>query len=197
MTGREAERRERRCLARRVAVVQRWLTAIYRLDLRLDAERLVISARQARAMLPDQRPRSGVLALEEAGELWLAVYLDPRDRRDADTLVEETSHLVCLAWHAAQGRPVSPLHLELQGEVDRYVVNRLRGRDALRHFRDFRWEDGLGPELRARYETAHRAAHRYCRALSRRYPRRTDTGRLLRELRDFYRVPGIQKLRAA
>jgi hypothetical protein len=191
-----ADRRERRAVARRVAVVQRWLTAIYHLDVELDAEQLVMPARQARALLPGGGPRSGVLALEEAGDLWLAVYLDPRDQSDPDAVVEETSHLVCLAWNAAQGRRVSPLQLELQGEVDRYVVNRLRGRDGLRHFHGFRWADGLDAAERDRYQTAHRVAHRYCRTLSRRFPSTRDTAPLLRELRDFYRAPGIRRLQA-
>ncbi|MGH0028937.1 MAG: hypothetical protein ACQGVC_04040 [Myxococcota bacterium] len=196
MSPAERSRRARRGVARRVAVVQRWLTAIYRLELDLDAARLVMCPQKARALVPGRSPRSGVLALEEDGDLWLGVYLDPRDQKDADSVVEETSHLVCLAWHAAQRRPVSRLLLELQGEVDRYVVNRLRGRDGLRHFRRFRWEEGLDAASRSRYEAAHQAAHRYCRGLSRRYPERRHTGGLLRELRHFYRASGIQKLRA-
>ncbi len=113
-------------LARRVALVQRWLTSIYRLELRHQAHRFVIPAEQARALLPQRSPRSGVLALEENDTLWLGVYLDPRDRRDPRALVEETSHWVCLAWHAAHGRRVSLLLLELPGEVDQYAVGRLR-----------------------------------------------------------------------
>ncbi len=156
----------------------------------------MIPAEQARALLPQKSPRSGVLALEEHGTLWLGVYLDPRDRRDSRTLVEETSHWVCLAWHAENGRRVSLLLLELQGEVDQYAVSRLRGRDGLRHFREFRWDGWMGAADRERYETAHRAAHRYCRSLSRRYPRRSDTPALLQELRAFYRAPAEAKLRA-
>ena len=184
-------------LARRVALVQRWLTSIYRLDLTHQAHEFVIPAEQARALLPQRSPRSGVLALEEDDTLWLGVYLDPRDRRDRRALVEETSHWVCLAWHAGHGRRVSLLLLELQGEVDQYAVSRLRGRDGLRHFRDFRWDDWMDAAERERYEAAHRAAHRYCRSLSRRYPRRSDTPALLHELRAFYRAPAEVKLRAS
>ncbi len=50
---------------------------------------------------------------------------------------------------------------------------------------------------RERYEAAHRAAHLYCRSLSRRYPRRSDTPALLHELRAFYRAPAEEKLRAS
>ena len=186
-----------RGLARRVAAVQRWLTAIYRIDLALEAHQFLIPPERARAMLPPRSPRSGVLALEEQGTLWLGVYLDPRDSRDSWAVVEETSHWVCLAWHAERGRPVSRLLLELQGEVDQYAVQRLRGGDALRHFRDFRWDGWMDRESRERYEAAHRTAHRYCRALSRRYPSRRDTPALLRELRAFYRAPAEEKLQGA
>jgi len=186
-----------RGLAGRLAVVQRWLTAIYRIDLEHQAHRFVMPPERARELLPERSPRSGVLVLEEDETLWLGVYVDARDRRDARALVEETSHWVCLAWHAAHGRRVSRLQLELQGEVDQYAVSRLRGRDPLRHFRDFRWDGWLEPSDRERYEVAHRVAHRYCRDLSRRYPGRADTPALLHELRSFYRAPGESRLRLA
>jgi len=80
--------------------------------------------------------------------------------------------------------------------VDQYLVGRLWGRDGLGHFRSFRWARWMDGATRERYATAHRVAHRYCRSLSRRYPRRSDTPGLLSELRVFYRAPGEEKLRA-
>lgn len=182
-------------LGRRIAQVQHWLTAIYRLELPLRAERFLMTSEAARRLLPPGSPRSGLAVVEEGGELWLGLYLDPRDHQDVDTLVEETSHWVCLAWHAAHGRRVSRLLLELQAEVDRYAVARLTGRDAFRHFQDFCWADGMDRATRDRYETAHRTAHRYCRSLARRYPQRADVPGLLAELRDFYRATAQAKLR--
>jgi hypothetical protein len=182
-------------LRRSIALVQRWLMAIYRLDLPLRAERFLLTGVAAQRLLPAGSPRSGLAAIEEGEDLWLGLYLDPRDRPDADTVVEETSHWVCLVWHAAQGRPVSRLQLELQGEVDRYAVARLRGRDGLRHFRDFRWVRGLEEATRDRYETAHRTAYRYCRFLAERYPRQADVPGLLAELRSFYRASAQERLR--
>jgi hypothetical protein len=185
-----------RRLARRVDTLKRWLTRAYRLEVRFEAEHYLIAPEAARALLPQRSPRSGVLALEEAGTLWLGLYLDPCDRGRLGALVEETSHLVCLAWHAELERSVSRLALELQAEVDQYLVGRLWGRDGLAHFRSFRWARWMDAPTRERYETAHRVAHRYCRSLSRRFPQRADTPGLLRELRDFYRAPAEQKLRA-
>ena len=184
-------------LARRVAATQRRLTALYRLDLAVDVSQLLISAADARRLVGDGAPRSGVLVLEEGSDLWLGLYIDPADQGDVGTLVEETSHCVCLAWHAEQGRSVSRLVLELQAEVDRYLLARLGGGDALSHFRRFRWAEWLDPAALQRYERAHAVAHRYCRGLSARFPGRGDLGGLLAELRHFYRAPAESKLRAA
>lgn len=173
------------------------LRGIYQIDLELEVERFVVDPALARRVLPDPSPRSGVVVVEEGEQAWLGLYLDPRDRADPDTILEETSHLLCLAWHAAEGRPVSPLILELQGEIDRYAVARLEGRDAFRHFRDFVWDDWMDGATRRRYETAHRRGLRYCRRLARRYPRRADTPGLLAELRRFYRATCERKLRLA
>jgi len=188
--------RESRLLGRRIAWVQRWLTAIYRLELPLRAERFLMHPAAARRILPPGSPRSGLAVVEAEDGLWLGLYLDPRDQRDPDTLVEETSHWVCVAWHAAHGRQVSQLVLELQSEIDRYVISRLSGGDGFRHFRNFRWLPGMDRAARSRYETAHRTALRYCRWLARRFPTRSDVPRLLCELREFYRSGSEAKLRA-
>jgi len=184
-------------LVRAVAAAGRWLTGIYRLDLGIRAEHFMLSPEDARSLLPGDAPRSGVVVLDEGQELLLGLYLDPCDRGDPDSVVEETSHLLCLAWHAAHGRRVSRLTLELQGDVDRYAVARLQGRDGFGHFERFVWADWMDAETRGLYEAAHRAALRYCRRLTRRFPERRDTPALLSELRGFYRASPEQKLHAA
>jgi hypothetical protein len=183
-------------LRSRVAAVQGWLTDIYRIDLALRADRFLLTPESARDLLPEGSPRSGLAVIEEDDELWLGLYLDPRDQCDPATLVEETSHWVCLAWHAACERPVSRLLLELQSEVDRYAVARLCGWDAFQHFRQFSWADGMDAQARQRYETAHRTGLRYCRSLARRFPTRADVPGLLAELRTFYRASREEKLLA-
>lgn len=183
-------------LRARVAAAQAWLSRIYRLDFGFRAEQYVVSPERARQLLP-AAPRTGVLALERGCEMQLGLYVDPRDLLDPGTVIEETSHLLCLAWHAAHDRSVSRLILELQGEVDRYAVARLQGRDGFRHFEHFRWVEGLDVGAHGAYRTAHRTALRYCRGLARRFPRRSDTPELLAELRRFYRSSSEAKLRAA
>jgi hypothetical protein len=182
---------------RSVRETQHALAAAYRIDVPVDAWRFLLSVEDATALLPGARPRSGVVACEQAGELFLGLYLDPRDVRDPGAVVEETSHFVCLAWHAAQDRPVSALVLELQSEVDRYVMARLRGADGLSHFQGFAWDDWMDEEALRRYQRAHVTGACYCRGLEARYPTRADLPALLAELRRFYRAPGPTKLRVA
>jgi hypothetical protein len=182
---------------RAVATAQRWITAIYRLDLDLSAAEYVVHPEIARALLPEGAPRSGVVVVEEEGAVSLGLYVDPRDEGDPGTVIEETSHLLYLAWAARRDLEVSHLHLELQGEVDRYAVARIGGRDALAHFEAFEWCDWMDAKTRDMYVTAHRSAQRYCRGLEDRYPRRADTPALLSELRRFYRAAPHRKLLAA
>jgi hypothetical protein len=180
-----------------VAQAQLWLTAIYRLDLDLRAEQFVIDPQTAMMLLPPDSPRSGVLVLEEPTEVSLGLYVDAEDADDPWTVLEETSHLLYLAWLADRDWSVSRLVLELQGEVDRYAVTRLRGQNGLEHFEDVKWAGWLTPATRDFYVTAHRCALRYCQGLERRHPERCDTPALLSELRAFYRSTPSQKLHAA
>jgi len=180
-----------------VARAERWLTRIYRLDLPVAAAHCVISPEAARKLLPASAPRTGLVVVDEGDTVELGLYVDPRDAADPDTVIEETSHLLCVAWHAAHDRRVSRLTLELQSEVDRYAVARLQGRDGFRHFERFAWAGHLDAAGRELYATAHRAGLRYCRTLARRYPERADTPGLLAELRRYYRLAPDRKLQAA
>jgi hypothetical protein len=185
-----------------VGHVAGWLAEVYALDLGIRAEEHVLemSPEAARQLLP-AGCRSGVLLVEEEGELHLGLHLAPEDRENEGTLVEETSHLVCLAWHGGRDLPVSQLILELQADVDRFVFARLlhlrSHRDALTHFERFRFAPDLTRVARDRYELAHEKARAYCRGLCARFPRRRDTPAMLAELRRFYRASPEQKLRAA
>lgn len=172
-----------------------WLAGVYALDLDFDAGDFVVSPRVARRMLPPGSPRTGVLVVQEEDSLSLGLYVDPRDRRRTAAIVEETSHLVCIGWHAARDLQVSALALELQAEVDCFVFGSFRGGDPLAHFSSFRWADWLDAPARRRYRTAHRRAERYCRRLARTFPQRADRPALLAELRRFYRVSPSDKLR--
>ena len=184
-------------LCRAVAQAQDWITAIYRLDLDLRAEQFVVDPKTALKLLPPNSPRSGVVVVEAPAEISMGLYLDAQDADDLGAVLEETSHLLYLAWLADRDWSVSRLVLELQSEVDRYAVTRIRGQNGLEHFESFEWADWLDTATREIYATAHRCALRYCRGLERRYPQRSDTPAMLSELRVFYRNTPDQKLHAA
>jgi len=185
-----------------VAAAARLLIDVYRLGLDFDAESFMIEAEFAKRILGEAGsldsaggvPRSGVLIREDAEGAQVGLYLDPTDLADPGAVVEETSHLLCLVWHARRDLPISRLLLEIQGEVDRYVVGRFSGNDGLGHFRQFEWADWMDAETRRIYVMAHRTAHRYCAFLSKRFPSDRDVPELLRELRQYYRSTPENKL---
>ena len=185
-----------------VAAAARTLIDIYRLGLDFDVASFVIAPDVAMRILDDWgspegagvAPRSGVLIREDHYGAQLGLYLDPVDLANPGAVVEETSHLLYLVWHARRDLPVSRLLLEIQGEVDRYVVGRLSGNDGFEHFRAFEWAEWMDLETRHVYATAHRTAHRYCAFLSTRFPSTGDIPELLRELRRYYRSTPDRKL---
>ena len=174
----------------------RFFSELYDLEIDLTGDDFLISPQLARAQLPaGPSPRTGVLVIEQDDELQLGVYLDPSDRDDPVTLVEEASHLVCLLWHATHDLPVSALILELQSEIDRFLYFcHESGQLSFDCFEIDTWADWMDAETRERYEVARRRAHRYCRELARRFAGRGDTPGPARELRRFYRASPETKL---
>ena len=135
------------------------------------------------------------------------------------TLIEGVSHGVCLLWHARHGRQLSALDLELQAEIDKYL---LLSRDlalggALHRalFEQVSYAAPADTELGTRYRRANGGASRYCRWLERRFPARRGGERraherpretrsnedhpggesMVAELARFYRLSGHAKRR--
>lgn len=121
------------------------------------------------------------------------------------TALEGVSHFVYLVWSARMGRQVTRLELELQAEVDKFVLTAMLvsaqrgGRvPAALH----RWlfdlpeiDPSLAAEAAARYAEANRYAGRYCRSLSQRYLKDGDGTSMMPELRRFYRLSQGGKIR--
>lgn len=117
--------------------------------------------------------------------------------------LEGVSHFVYLAWNATLDKPVTRLELELQAEVDKFVLTALlvaarqgRAPDALHHglFRRSRIDPDLDATSRARYRAASRYAEAYCGRLLAHFRRERDLGALTPELRRFYRMTQRGKL---
>lgn len=125
---------------------------------------------------------------------------------DCWAALEGVSHFLCVAWHAEHDRPVSLLELEIQAEVDKYVISCLllqrqsprRFPAELRRllFDRARIDPDLADGREALYRRASRYAEKFCRELERDLrSERIDAGQeVLARLRRFYRLPGTRKL---
>jgi hypothetical protein len=199
--------------------VQRGLEALYRVDTGVAIADFVIGAELRDELAPARRPREQLLVCEHAGEMSLALFIDPGvlsnlaandpgdrldDRNLGDFLlaVEGVSHFIYAVCCARAERRVSQLELELQAEIDKYVTCLLATdpepevSSALRRrlFGDCRYDTDLDDDEHARYRAANDNAQRYAAWLEHTYvaPRRIPE--MLGELRRFYRHGLAQKL---
>lgn len=198
--------------------VQRRLESLYALDPEAPVTDFLV-ATDAASHLPGAGSRT--LVAQQGDEVSVGVVLDgsigagletadPRERLDGtnlgpfSTLTEEVSHFLYVLFRARSDRPVTQLELELQGEVDKYLValffRGLREEGALSErlrqqlFARYQLVAGLSAESSERYHEASRLANRYCGWLEARYlkPRRREA--LAHETRRFWRLGQREKL---
>ncbi len=196
------------------AAIQGGLERLYQLDRVADVEAFVSAA--------EEGEREGLMVrMAEDGAVEMSLRLPPLGRPEFDLLsgkdldplcqiIEGVSHFVYLAARAREDRRTTQLELEVQAEVDKYVVligvlggvdeprsARLRGR----LYDDVSFTFAEGTEIGDRYRIANHVAARFVRRLERKYlQRRPDgprVGDLHRELRHFYRLGQEEKLRLA
>lgn len=150
----------------------------------------------------DADEREALLLRESDGELEMALLVPRAAANENDDwlqLAEGVSHFVYVANRARQELPSTQLELELQAEVDKFVLLVLeqlpfdRG-DAFevhsRLFERVRFLHEAGTELGDRYRTANDLAARFVRRLM-------SCGPLLAHatLRRFYRAGQAEKIR--
>lgn len=117
---------------------------------------------------------------------------------------EEVSHFHYLRHHATHGRQVTQLELELQGEIDKFLIayftNPSPDSSAQfvelfeRFFSQFRLQPGLSHEQQERYLEANRLARRYIHKLGAILRKPEAHEELLRRLRKFYRLNATEKI---
>jgi hypothetical protein len=151
---------------------------------------------------PDGDERESLLLRETEGELEMALVVPHAAQNDHDgwlQLAEGVSHFVYVANRARQELPATQLELELQAEVDKFVLLVLeqipfdRG-DALevhaRLYERVRFLHEPGTLLGDRYRIANDLAARYVRRLMLRDHHTTHAA-----LRRFYRAGQAEKIR--
>jgi hypothetical protein len=209
---------------RTLATLQAALADIYDLPGTPDVQEYLMTDRASLASYSQRVTDEQLLVSEDGDTVSLALYIDaavlarlasqdPCDAltglnlADYLTVAEGVSHFVYVAWNAGHDKPVTLLELELQAEVDKYVLGAwLLGKQG-----DGRFPRELHRALFERahvdpcaagdragmYRTASRYAGRFCRRVAARLERRAQgaTGELLAELRRFYRLGSERKLR--
>jgi len=198
---------------RTLARVQRGLEALYRVNTGVAVDDFMIDEAARDALVRSRRPREQLLAIEDRGEMALALYIDPAALANLDAgghelgdfllAVEGVSHFIYAIVCARADRALTQLELELQAEVDKYVTCLLRSGDPARAesrawrerlFGEAAYEPDLDGDERDRYRAANDNAHRYATWLESEFvtPRRIPA--MLAELRRFYRAGLAAKL---
>lgn len=207
-----------------LASLQDALADIYDLPATPDVREFLLTDRALLAALSSARNTDEQLLLAEEGDtLAMSLYIDREvlDRlavRDplealthenlADwlTAAEGVSHFVYVAWNSAFDRPVTLLELELQAEVDKFVLAAwlLTRQDPERVPRELhrvlferaRVDPDAAGERAGLYRTASRYAARFCGRLGALLARkrRTSMREMVAELRRFYRFGSTRKL---
>ena len=119
--------------------LQGGLESMYRVETDLDVCDFLVGGEERDALQVERAPREQLLIRRDDDGLQLGLFVDertlenlamrdPRRRLDAQNLqdfllaIEGVSHFVYLVHRARQERPVSAVELELQAEVDKYLV---------------------------------------------------------------------------
>ena len=200
--------------------LQGGLESMYRVETDLDVCDFLVGGDERDALDVERAPREQLLIRRDDDGLQLGLFVDertlenlamrdPRRRLDAQNLqdfllaVEGVSHFVYLVHRARQERPVSAVELELQAEVDKYLVSLLvswnqNGEPPAdlreRLFANIRFAGDLSREERERYELANNAADEYASSLEQRFVRTRAVDDMLGEVRRFYRKGLAEKL---
>jgi hypothetical protein len=206
-----------------ISKIDRALKRLYNLHSPLQAEDFLL--RRPYSSSVDQAP-PGALYIEpptpEEDTLSLGIYLNPSVQTALDDFpqwarhwnaqqlaafglaAEEVSHFHYVAHHAPQGRGVSQLELELQGEVDKFLITFFARPVAEepftalleRFFENFHFHPKLDAEQRERYAHAHTMAKAFLVKHADLF-RGAPQDKLLKIVREFYRLSLEEKVSLA
>jgi len=208
--------------------IQEQLETIYQLprycsikDFLIDQETLEQLKTQPRNLPTAHNRRGLMLLLPEENELRVAIYLHDQVVNNLYThnpctglngnniydfciMAEEVSHFLYTTWKARRSIQITELELELQAEVDKFVLCTLYcshyGTDidssSLKEllFETFSFEKDLSAESRERYSIASRLALHYCHFLENHFLKKDHVPQMIQEIRRFYRQGQTDKI---
>lgn len=189
------------------------LQHVYEIDLRHRVADFTTSDPAfARQYGSPHQPMEQLIFREDGEDVDVSLYLDHRvvdalgDLSDGNPsmnmvclAVEGVSHFVHFCWRSQYNVDVSLLELEIQAEIDKYVLlTDLYGEAGMHRqlFERHRYRRGMNRQLHERYKSANRFAAKYCRKLEKEYIRPGRTNQMLNELRRFCRKSQRQKIHA-
>ncbi len=193
--------------------LQGGLESLYRINTDLDVRDFLVESESRDEWQVTRAAKEQLLIRHSGGNLELGLFVDeatlenlrarnPAQLLDDDNLqdflyaLEGVSHFVYFVHRARADRPVSAVELELQAEVDKYLVALLVSWDQNgdppedlpeRLFRRIRYADDLSDEEQDRYRLANQTAKSYAEFLELRFVRPRARADLLCEARQFYR----------
>ncbi len=115
-------------------------------------------------------------------------------------LIEGVSHFMYLLWRAEKNMNVTQLELELQAEVDKFILldklfEKMPSQTVMKAlFEGVSWNPALNDMEKERYETAVKFASQYCEYLRVNHLKEDPTV-ILPEIRSFYRMSQSEKIR--
>jgi hypothetical protein len=212
-----------------LSLIQQHLQDLYELDITQDVHDFLVTCKDLQDT-PSYAPRRSncreqLLLLQDKDDLHLSLYLhtgvvenlshyDTAMEIHEDNLedfclaLEGISHFLYVIWNARYDRSITMLEMELQAEVDKFIVlSGCLNQQISRHdspgklrqllFGSTTFGTNLTTEELHRYQDAGNYAKQYCRHLESRFSLFSE-GReqaLLNELRRFYRLGLGEKLR--
>ncbi len=202
-----------------IIALQRGIEAMYRIRPGPSVDAFLVDRSGRDNLIGNCETGEQMIVVQSGDDVELGLYLsdellavsnrieelcDPRVRNfhAGMQLVEGVSHFVLSVWCGGMNRQLSAFELELQAEVDKfvvaYVVGSYSNKESLikRLFEDFGLASDLSPKVKERYVRANYLARCFCEKLLNKYKQAGDIPAMLRELRRFYRMPLANKLLA-
>lgn len=208
-----------------VEQVESHLESVYKFSNEVKVSDFLISEEELLELAPDYQgkefPKELFLVKAKPSEdlLEIALYLDETLKKNLETfcpseglhtknisdfcaLIEGVSHFVYYVCKANQNRNVTQLELELQAEVDKYVLlslflqaQSLDKKQILKLlFENYNLFQNLNQEQQDRYHTASDLARKYCYQLSQNLANR-EYDSFLGDVRSFYSLSHDQKVK--
>ncbi|MCB0271962.1 MAG: hypothetical protein KDD46_02980 [Bdellovibrionales bacterium] len=173
-----------------LSLIQEKIQRIYGLSTIPKVQQFLLDDRHIEDLQLNQRPQ--VVLIPEGDDVQLGVYLGEamnhanHDLQHYTSIVEEISHFVYLFWNLDNQRQVSLLDIEVQGELDKYLLlaDQWGFSEALTIFESYFFRHNLSEEEKERYREASELSQHFIEKIIAGQPSQPE---LLQYLRELYR----------